>query len=67
MHIKIFTTLFLCMCVCACISVCVREVRKQPVGVGSLVQPCGFQELNSGCQIRWQVPLPDEVFCWPRF
>lgn len=36
------------------------EIRGQPVGVGSPLPLCMFQELNSGCQAWQQVPLPAE-------
>ena len=35
------------------------------VGLGSLLLPCAFQGLNSGCQAWQQVPLPIEPLCWP--
>lgn len=34
----------------------VNAVRGQSVGIGSPFLPCGFQELNLGCQDWWQVP-----------
>lgn len=52
------------------ICVCIRtfaytcEVRKQLAGVGSLLSLSGFQVLNSGCCVWWQVALPAEPSHW---
>lgn len=40
------------------------EVRKQLAGVGSFLSLSGFQALNSGCCVRWQVALPAEPSHW---
>lgn len=49
------------MCGLTCIRRCARtEVRRQPVGVGSLFLPCAFPWLNSGCQAWRQAPCPAE-------
>lgn len=36
------------------------EVRRQFVGVGFLLPPCGFQLLDVGGQVLQYVPLPVE-------
>lgn len=41
-----------------------KEVRGRLFGL--LLPPCEFQGLNSGLQACQQVPLPAELFCWPK-
>lgn len=36
------------------------EVRRQPTGVSSRLQPCGSQESKSGHHAGWQGPFPTE-------
>lgn len=60
----------LCMCVCVCALLCVcqclwRSEDRSKTGVCFLfLLPCGFRRLDSGCEVWWQVPLPDGSSCW---
>lgn len=54
MHLKI--TVNVCVQVCLCVFMCVSQ--RTHVKVGSLLLPCGFQGLESGCQPWLQAPLP---------
>lgn len=40
------------------------EVGGQLAGIGSLLQPCGFWELNSGYPAWCQVPSFNASSCW---
>lgn len=48
-----------------CMPPCGYAGQKKP-GVSSFLQPCGFQELNSGCRAWQRVPLPTERLTHPR-
>lgn len=37
------------------------EVRGQLPGTGSVLLPPGFSGLNADYQVRWQLPLREEV------
>jgi hypothetical protein len=54
---------FVCVCVCMCHHICM-EVRRQLVGVRSLISSCEYPGLNSGHQVWQQAPLPAKLFCW---
>lgn len=69
--VSVHSVMCLCMCVCVCVcaGVCVSvfvEIRGRPkTGVSFLfLLPCGFGKLDSGCEVWWQVPLPNEPSCW---
>lgn len=52
----------LCLCVCQCLW---RSGDRPKTGVSFLfLLLCGFGKLDSGCEVWWQVPLPNEPSCW---
>lgn len=49
-----------------CHGLCV-QMRGQLVGIASLLLPCESWRLNWGFQACWQMPLPAEPSCLPKF
>lgn len=50
--------LFICVCALAHYRSIHEGLRRQLMGVHSLLLPCGSRVLNSGSQAWWKVPLP---------
>lgn len=59
-----FKTCIYYLCVYAHIRVHVWGQKTACGGVGPLLSLCGFQVLNSGCCVWWQVTLPAEPTHW---
>ena len=63
-HILLLKGFVVCVCVCvhARSNVCRGYRKEQAAGAVSLLPPCMFWGLYSGCQSWWQGPL-DKVIC----